>query len=239
MGGDDTRRYAVLLFAFTLLISSRLASTVPPPVADTRALLAWAVSCAAQTAEVHEAARTGDLAKLKVLMSASPGLVNAKDEDGGTPLHTAAMAGRTEAVLLLLQQGAQADARNTLNQSPLLYAAYGGYAAIVDTLIARGSPSDYQDTRGNAPIHYAARQGHTAVVKLLVSNGVSFDTRGYQGRTLLQLAAMNGHADVVKLLAARFKLPMVFSFVSSLRALYFNVCVSASRSGASSASWSL
>jgi len=166
-------------------------------------ILAWAITCAAQTVEVHKAARDGDLAKLKELVGASPELANARDEDGGTPLHTAAMMGRMNAVLYLLERGAEADARNKLNQSPLLFAAYRGDAAIVDTLIGRGAPSDSPDTVGNAPIHYAARQGHMAVVELVLSKGASFDRRGYQGKTPLYLAAMNGRTEIVKLLAAR------------------------------------
>ena len=165
--------------------------------------LAWAVSCGAQSAEVHEAARSGNLAKLKELIGASPELVNAKGEGNDTPLHSAAMMGKMKAVLFLIEKGAAIDPRNTINQSPLLYAAYGGYAAIVDTLIAHGAPFDYQDTRGYAPIHFAARQGNRAVVELLVAKGASFDNRGYQGKTPLHFAALNGHTDIVKFLAAR------------------------------------
>jgi ankyrin repeat protein/L-ascorbate metabolism protein UlaG (beta-lactamase superfamily) len=165
--------------------------------------LVWAVSCGAQSAEVHEAARTGDLRKLKELIGASPELVNAKGEQDDTPLHSAAMMGKMDAALFLIEKGAAIDARNTVNQSPLLYAAYGGHAAIVDTLLARGAQFDYQDTRGFAPIHFAARKGNRAVVELLVSKGAPFDNRGFQGRTPLHFAAMNGHTEIVKFLAAR------------------------------------
>lgn len=165
--------------------------------------LAVAGFCAAQPLDVYRAARAGDCARLKELIDRSPELVNANDEEQGTPLHVAAMMGRMEAVLLLLARGAESDARNTINQSPLLYAAYNGYAAIVDTLIAHGAPFEYRDARGYSPIHFAARQGQKAVVELLVSKGASFDERGIQGRTPLHLAAANGRTDVVKLLAAR------------------------------------
>lgn len=165
--------------------------------------LAVAVSCAAQTPDVHQAARNGDCARLGELIDRSPELVNARDEGQDTPLHVAAMVGTMDAVLVLLARGAEADARNALDQSPLLYAAYNGYAAIVDTLIAHGAPFEYRDARGNAPIHFAARQGQRAVVELLVSKGASFDERGPQGKTPLHFAAANGHTEIVKLLAAR------------------------------------
>jgi len=165
--------------------------------------LAWAVSCGAQIAEVHEAARTGDLARLKELIGASPELVNAIGEDNDTPLHSAAVMGKMNAVLFLIEKGAAINARNTTNQSPLFYAAYAGHAAIVDTLIGRGAQFDYQDARGFAPIHFAARQGQLAVVELLVSKGAAFDTRGYQGKTPLHFAAMEGRTEIVRFLVAR------------------------------------
>jgi|WetSurMetagenome_2_1015567.scaffolds.fasta_scaffold06246_2 ankyrin repeat protein/L-ascorbate metabolism protein UlaG (beta-lactamase superfamily) len=165
--------------------------------------LAVAVSCAAQTSDVHRAAWSGDCARLEELIGRSPELVNSRDEGGDTPLHSAATMGKMDAVLLLLARGAQADARNSLDQSPILYAAYNGYATIVDTLIAHGAPFDRRDARGYAPIHFAARQGQTSVVELLVAKGAPFDERGYQGRTPLHFAAANGHTEIVKLLASR------------------------------------
>lgn len=165
--------------------------------------LAAAVSCAAQSPDVYAAARTGDCARLKELIDRSPELANARDEGQDTPLHVAAMMGRMEAVLLLLERGADADARNTLGQSPLLYAAYNGYAAIVDTLVAHGALFEYKDARGYTPIHFAARQGQEDVVALLVSKGASFDGRGPQGKTPLHFAAAGGRTEAVKLLASR------------------------------------
>lgn len=166
-------------------------------------IVLWAGQCAGEAADVHRAAQAGDVARLKALIDASPELVNAKNEDGDTPLHTAATAGRTEAALYLIGRGADIEARNSADQSPLLYAAYVGDAALVDTLVARGAKFDYQDTRGNSPFHFAARGGHMAIVELLASKGARLDLKGNQGRTPLFLAAMNGRTEVVKFLLAR------------------------------------
>jgi ankyrin repeat protein/L-ascorbate metabolism protein UlaG (beta-lactamase superfamily) len=165
--------------------------------------LAVAVSCAAQNADVHQAARRGECARLKELIDAAPELVNAKNEDGDTPLHTAALAGSLDAALYLIGRGADIEARNSGNQSPLLYAAYVGNAGLVDTLIARGAQFDYQDARGSSPFHFAARGGHLAVVEILASKGARLDEKGNQGRTPLFLAAMNGRTEIVKFLLAR------------------------------------
>ncbi|HUV37302.1 MAG TPA: ankyrin repeat domain-containing protein [Patescibacteria group bacterium] len=164
---------------------------------------AAAVFCAAQSVDVHQAAQSGDIERLEELIGKDPALVDARDEEGHTPLHSAAMSGRMNIVLFLLENGASADARNTANQSPLLYAAYTGHADIVDTLIAHGAQIEYRDTRGYAPIHFAAREGRRAVVELLVSKGAAFDERGYQGKTPLHFAATRGHTGIVEFLVAR------------------------------------
>lgn len=166
-------------------------------------VIIWASLCAAQSADVHKAARSGDVARLRELIDASPALLDAKGEEDDTPLHIAAMTGRTEAALYLVRRGANIEARNTSNQSPLLYAAYVGNAALVDTLISRGAQFDYQDARGNSPVLFAARGGHLAVVERLAAKGAKLDLRGNLGRTPLYAAAMNGHAGIVKLLLSR------------------------------------
>lgn len=166
-------------------------------------VLSWAIPAVAQSDAVFEAARQNDPEKLRELLAASPELVNARSEDGETPLHIAAMTGRNEAALFLIGKGAAIDARNSVDQSPLLYAAYRGNAALVDTLIALGAPFDVRDARGSAPIHYAARQGNLDVIGLLAAKGAAFDGRGAQGRTPLFLAAANGRAPVLRFLASR------------------------------------
>ncbi len=167
------------------------------------AIVLWAGPCAAQDAGVFEAAQAGNVERLKALIDGSPELVNAANEEGDTPLHTAATARRTDAALYLIWRGADIEARNSAGQTPLLYAAYVGDATLVDTLVARGARFDYQDARGNSPFHFAARGGHEAIVELLASKGARIDLKGNQGRTPLFLAAMNGQTEIVKFLLAR------------------------------------
>ena len=48
-------------------------------------ILAW--SSLAFCGEIHEAAKGGDLEKVKALLKANPDLVSSKDQAGATPLH--------------------------------------------------------------------------------------------------------------------------------------------------------
>ena len=52
--------------------------------------------------EIHDAAQSGDLAKVKALLKDNPDLVSSKDNNGGTPLHMAALGGHKDIVELLV-----------------------------------------------------------------------------------------------------------------------------------------
>lgn len=163
----------------------------------------YSTACPAQVEDIHEAARSGDIERLESLLEEDPALIDARDEERHTPLHSAAMAGRLDAVRFLLERGADPDARNTADQSPLLYAAFSNYVAIVEALIERGAAFDYHDARNLSPLLFAARQGGAEVVRLLVEKGAAFDDPGFRGRTPLHFAAMNGHTDIVRYLAGK------------------------------------
>ena len=54
-------------------------------------------------AEIHDAAKSGNLAKVKILIEADPGLIAAKDESGRTPLHWACRGVHVEMVQYLVE----------------------------------------------------------------------------------------------------------------------------------------
>ena len=56
--------------------------------------------------EIFIAASTGDMAKLKSLISTDPTLIDAYGPNGKSPLHDAAAEGKNEAVKFLLEKGA-------------------------------------------------------------------------------------------------------------------------------------
>lgn len=60
--------------------------------------------------------------------------VNAKDKDGDTPVHDAALRGHKDIVELLLAEGADANARDNSGQTPADEASRRGHEEVVNLL---------------------------------------------------------------------------------------------------------
>jgi ankyrin repeat protein len=61
---------------------------------------------------IHDAARKGDVNKIKALLQSDPKLVSDRDKLGDTPLHSAALHGQLAAAQALIDAGADVNAKN-------------------------------------------------------------------------------------------------------------------------------
>lgn len=64
---------------------------------------------------------------------------------------------------LLIQNGAEVDAKDDLGETPLMKAAYGGQIALVRLLVDRGSSIDHVDNEGLKAIDFARKIGHSQI----------------------------------------------------------------------------
>ncbi|MDH4198098.1 MAG: ankyrin repeat domain-containing protein [Candidatus Aminicenantes bacterium] len=150
-----------------------------------------------QNEDIFQAVQRGSLESVKALIAKDPALAKAKNEEGDTPLHFAAGAGRRDVVDFLLTQGADPHAKNNGSQTPLLYAAYAGSKEIVAALVALGADFKYQDVLGRSPLHFAAREGRKDVVSFLLEKGAPTDLKNQSGQTPLDFAVLRGHGQVI------------------------------------------
>lgn len=68
---------------------------------------------------LHRAASKGILAVVKLLVERNDIKINFKDAYGSTPLHLACEEDREQAAILLVEHGADIEAKNRDNQSPI------------------------------------------------------------------------------------------------------------------------
>ncbi len=90
-------------------------------------------------AEIHDAAESGDVPALEKLIEADASLVNLKDKGGDLPLHHAVQKGQTKAVTLLLDKGADVNAKGFDDWTPLHWAAKIGSKALCKLLLDKGA----------------------------------------------------------------------------------------------------
>lgn len=165
-------------------------------------VLAAAAGLSAQVS-IFEAAETGDQETVTRLLKANPKLIKATNAEGETVLHLAAGCRRGEGAALplirvLLEGGADLEARNSSGQTPLLYSCYAGFRRAVEFLLDRGASFRYQDRNGRTPLHYAAREGQAAVVELLLGKGADPALKDGQGLTPLEYAAQRNRRAVLE-----------------------------------------
>jgi cytohesin len=101
---------------------------------------------------------------------------------------------------LLIDYGADVNARNTFGSSPLHSIVCFPYTDTAQLLISRGADINAKDNEGQTPLHVATVSGHYEMVKLLISNGADMKVRDHKGYTALKDALVYYRSDIANLL---------------------------------------
>jgi len=125
---------------------------------------------------------------------------------GGTPLHWAYFSAEPELIGLLLQHGADLEARDDFNDAApsdfgIIMASEMGSSDRVRRLLDDGLST--ANTNGKTtPLHAAACYGHVEVAQLLIDRGANPAATNADGKTPLEIARERGHTAFAELLAA-------------------------------------
>lgn len=174
---------------------------------------------------LHFAARGGHHKTVQLLLQHGA-KVNVFNEDGKTPLHSAAEAkskagkGLPHIVAALLEkregiEDTEVDAvtaHGRFNpyytslfapphvQTALHVAAAAGHSAVVAKLLERGANIEEQDYERRTALHHATISGDEKTLRVLLQRGARVDTKNYQRQTPLHFAAQWKHAEAAAVL---------------------------------------
>jgi uncharacterized protein len=182
--------------------------------------------------ELIDAAKAGDLARVRELIMRDPSAASASDTTGETPLmaalyrghrqvvdelaetiartgqldiFAAAGSGRLDALESALARSASVTSYAYDGWTPLHLAAFFGHLALAERLLGAGADIQAvsRNSLTNTPLHAAIAGGHTDVALLLIDRGADVQAKDAGGHTPMHIAAENGVAAIVKALLAR------------------------------------
>lgn len=192
-------------------ILHRMASEVPPTVKWNSDMLSLILS------QVKDLQRRDNDSRTPLLWAAAKGstqlagallpskgtklasITDANDQ-GHTALHLAAKNDQPAMIKLLLNSGAEIEARSDGGWTPLLMAAEAGSEAAIDALLTHSQSANVnaRTSSGMTALHWAAENGKLfAVRRILKVPHLSKNTKDSFDSTPLIRAAQNGHWDIV------------------------------------------
>ena len=154
---------------------------------------------------IHIAARVGHIEAVKHHLAAGTD-VNAKDEDGKTPLDHAEAewegdvdevnAARNEVADLLRKHGGKTTRPNISIHDVAGARGRRGNIEAVKQHLAAGTDVDARDKEDKTPLKHAAYRGYKEIVELLIAKGADVNAKDEDGRTALDWA----HGETAALL---------------------------------------
>jgi hypothetical protein len=126
---------------------------------------------------------------------------DAKNAEGATPLHQAALGGHVEAITyLVVQLGVDKEAKTAGGTTPLHQAVHNGHVEAIKVLVELGVDMEAKDDRAGTPLHFAADRGQVEAIKVLVQLGAQLGAQDASGETALQTCVRCGHHQAAQVL---------------------------------------
>lgn len=121
-------------------------------------------------------------------------------QNGWTPLQQATVRGKTEIAAILLENGAEVDARTGSQKTSLIFSAERNFKELTEVLLKHGADVNAQDNTGWGAMHYAAAKDRVEMAEFLISQGAKVNLTSSGGGTPLIEGAASGSPEMIKLL---------------------------------------
>ncbi|XP_013790759.2 ankyrin repeat, PH and SEC7 domain containing protein secG-like [Limulus polyphemus] len=152
------------------------------------------------TLKIHEAAKSGDLHVIKLLLKSDRKRTETVDERGWTPIHLAAAHGHVDIVKFLALEGADLVALDPSGYTAIHLAAMNGHTSCVEVLLSLGCKVENVTSEGFTPLHLAVLNAHVDCSNLLLSVGADISRRDALNRTVHDMAEEYSLDEISELL---------------------------------------
>ncbi|OXU20608.1 hypothetical protein TSAR_011559 [Trichomalopsis sarcophagae] len=121
-------------------------------------------------------------------------------DNRATLIHIAAKSGKLHRVKLLLENGADLNAKDSWKRSVLHYTVDSDKAAVADYLITAGADINARDKNSISVLHHAVMKGAQNAIRVLLQRGVEIDAVDTRGWNALHLAIMTRNISIIEML---------------------------------------
>mmetsp|Transcript_39209 Transcript_39209/g.113194 ORF Transcript_39209/g.113194 Transcript_39209/m.113194 type:complete len:1060 (-) Transcript_39209:181-3360(-) len=139
-----------------------------------------------------------NVAMLKALLEAGADPDAVEDQYGSTTLLWDSWEGKTKAVEVLLESGANTEIPDTGGETPLTWAAQRNHTHIFELLLTARADVRARNFHGDTALMSAARNGYMQGVKALLAADADPGARDVNGKTALLKAAMSGQTETAE-----------------------------------------
>ena len=156
---------------------------------------------AARATSLHYAALCGmhDIATFLIIEHSQD--VNARGFDRKeTPLHVALRQGHVEVARVLLEHGADTEARDDDDRTPLLWASQFRHVELAQVLLEHGADTEARDKDNYSPLERATQNGHVELAQVLLEHGADVNAQNMERYTPLHSASAIGQPAVALVL---------------------------------------
>ena len=140
---------------------------------------------------LHKAASTGNAEILNFILknlNSKLSIDCCTNYDKLTALHQAAYNGQLPIVKILVNAGANVNAKSNTNTTPLHLASIKNHEKVIKYLIKSNANVDAQDCHQRTPLHYAAIYGHLDASENLIAGSANYTINDYQHETPISIS---------------------------------------------------